>query len=55
MYKTRQVVVILVRQIQTWIKLVLRPGGAVLNKDLPYKSKEPWYKFEFAEKRSLEP
>ena len=30
------------------------PGAEVLNKDLLYKCKGTWYKFKFAEKRSLE-
>jgi len=36
-----------------WISIAL--GGAVLNKDPQYKYKGTWYKFKFAEKRSLEP
>jgi len=49
-YRTRQVVMILIRSsFQTWSKLVLCSGGAVLNKDLVYKSAGTWYKFDFAE------
>jgi len=36
-----------------WISTA--PGGAVLNKVLLYKSEGTWFKFKFAEKRSLEP
>jgi len=36
-----------------WISTA--PGGAVLNKVLLCKSKGTWFKFKFAEKRSLEP
>jgi len=49
-YRALQVVMILIRSsFQTWSKLVLCSGGALLNKDLVNKSAGTWYKFNFPE------